>query len=197
VHVEVLNWRAIAEVVHRDARELPEIPSRFAYLPSTPQELLSAYLEVVGVWPGDCWSAQTTRDQPGTLLQASHSSGDGGWDDRVRGEAFPSADGVLRQRVHGTTLVVIAYRDRPAYAEGRERWDAYQRDVLQADLRLETGAWRPVQDGLHPGVPRLLKGAARAYDTVEKVANWEDHLTFREGVDVKPLRYCWPPTTGE
>ena len=92
--------------------------------------------------------------------------------------------------------MVIAYRDRPSYAEGRERWDAYQRDVLQADLRLETGAWRPVQDGRHPGVPRLLKGAAKAYDTVEKVANWEDHLTFREGVEFNPHRYCWPPTTG-
>lgn len=198
VHVEVLNWRAVTEAVHRNERELPEIPSRFPYLPSTPQELLSAYLEVVGVWPGDCWSAQTTRDQPGTLLSSRHHGGDdGGWDDRVAGVELPCADGVLRQRVHGTTLVVVAYRDRPAYVEGRERWEAYQREVLHADLRLETGAWRPVQDGLHPGVPKLLKGAAKAFDSVEKVANWEDHLTFREGVDFKPHRYCWPPTTGE
>jgi hypothetical protein len=197
VHVEVLNWAAVAAVVHRDSHDLAEIPSRFAYLPSTPQELLTAYLEVVGVWPGDCWSAQTTRDQPGNLLQAGASGGDGGWDERVRGEPLPCADGVLRRRVQGTTLVVVAYRDRPSYAEGRERWDAYQRDILQADLRLETGSWRPVQDGLHPGVPKLFKGAAKALDTVEKVASWEDRLTLREGVDFKPHRYCWPPTTGE
>src|SRR5699024_1070812 len=86
VHVEVLNWAAVAAVVRRDSHDLAEIPSRFAYLPSTPQELLTAYLEVVGVWPGDCWSAQTTRDQPGNLLQAGASGGDGGWDERVRGE---------------------------------------------------------------------------------------------------------------
>lgn len=196
VHVEVLNWAAVAEVVHRDPLELAEIPSRFPYLPSTPQELLTAYLEVVGIWPGDCWSAQTTRDRPGALLHA-RSTGEGSWDDRVRGRPLPCADGVPRQRVHGTTLVVVAYRDRPAYAEGRARWESYQRDVLQADLRLETGAWRPVQDGLHPGAPRLLRGAAKAFDAVEKVANFEDHLTFREGVDFKPHRYCWPPTTGE
>ena len=194
VHVEILNWNAVARVVHRQLHELPEIPSRFPYLPSTPQELIAAYLEIIGIWPGDCYSVQTTRDKP--LIMTGFHQGSSVFQDSGRGPKLPCADGTDRRRLHGTTRVVIAYRDRPAYAEGRERWAAYQHQALSADLALEPGARRPVQDGLHPDVPGFLKGAAKVATQVSKVANIDDSLSFREGSDFPPHRYCWPPTTG-
>lgn len=194
VHVEVLNWNAVAKVVHRQLHELPEIPSRFPYLPSTPQELIAAYLEIIGIWPGDCYSVQTTRDKP--LIMSSSHQGSSVFQDSGRGPKLPCADGTDRRRLHGTTRVVIAYRDRPAYAEGRERWAAYQHHALSADLALETGARRPVQDGLHPDVPTFLRGAAKVATQVSRVADFDDNLSFREGSDFNPHRYCWPPTTG-
>lgn len=184
----------MAAVVHRQAYELAEIPSRFPYLPSTPQELIAAHLEIVGIWPGDCYSAQATRDRP--VVMASHHDGSSVLVDRGRRPKLPCADGTDRSRLHGTTLVVVAYRDRPAYAEGRERWAAYQRDGLSADLALETGARGPVQDGLHPDVPGFLKGAAKTAVQVSKVVNWAEDLNRREGAEFAPHRYCWPPTTG-
>lgn len=45
---DVLNWDEIARAVRPKIHHPPPVPSPFAYLPSTPQELLRAYLEVVG-----------------------------------------------------------------------------------------------------------------------------------------------------
>src|SRR3954470_11623400 len=47
VHTEVLNWRAIARAVHPETNRRHLVPSPFPHLPSTPQELLRAYLEIV------------------------------------------------------------------------------------------------------------------------------------------------------
>ena len=45
VHIEVLNWRAVAAAVHPKINHPPPVPSPFPYLPATPQELLRAYLD--------------------------------------------------------------------------------------------------------------------------------------------------------
>ena len=42
-------------------------------------------------------------------------------------------------------MVVVAYADRPEYREGRERWAAYQRDVLRARLDHRTGVRPPIE----------------------------------------------------
>ena len=49
------------------------------------------------------------------------------------------AKGTPRPRVQTAQTLVLAYRDRPEYAEGRARWSAYQRDVLKARLDHQTG----------------------------------------------------------
>ena len=62
-YVEVLNWAAVRRVVHPRPQKGPETPSPFPYLPSTPQEVLLAYLEVVGLRPSDRYGAEVTVDE--------------------------------------------------------------------------------------------------------------------------------------
>ena len=112
-------------------------PSPFPYLPATPQELLRSYLEVVGVQPADCYSAQATVDRPRSLVQ-------GGFLTTNLGPKQPCADGEHRMRTRGCEHVVIVYRDRAEYAEGRARWAAYQAEVLEADLSKGLGLRRTI-----------------------------------------------------
>ena len=82
--------------------------------------------------------------------------------------------------------MVVAYRDRPEYAEGRERWAAYQRDVLQAHL--ERGMHlrqRVVLDNLDD-IPEVLRPAFRVSDAIDKIE-------FFGMEKLPPYRYCWPP----
>jgi hypothetical protein len=133
--VEVLNWAAVRRAVHPRPQKGPETPSPFAYLPSTPQEVLLAYLEVVGLRPGDCYGAEVTIDEISGYGAVTSKDGESvSMDDlRLCGyEKSACADGKPRTRLHGGALVVISYRDRPEYAQGRERWRAYQDDVLFA-----------------------------------------------------------------
>ena len=128
VHVAILNWGDLRRVVapRPDKRFL--VPSPFPYLPSTGAELLESYLAVVGVRPSDCYSAQVTLDQPTNILGGSaHFM-------TTSAESEIAADGESRKRFRGGSRVVVAYRDSPDYAAGRERWAAYERDVLQASL---------------------------------------------------------------
>jgi hypothetical protein len=84
---------------------------------------------------------------------------------------------------------VVVYRDAPAYAEGRERWARYERDVLQAGLRKGVAA-RPVISNLDDmdGVPRGLRTIARVAGAVDAV--WEADWGAEQ---LPPYRYCWPP----
>jgi hypothetical protein len=181
VHTEVLNWEEIGRVVHQKIHHPPMVPSPFPYLPSTPQELLRAYLEVVGVRPADCYSAQATVDRPRELAQ-------GGFLTTNLGPKQPCADGEDRMRTHACQQVVVVYRDRPDYASGRERWAAYQSEVLQAQLghgmRL-----RPVisTDDLD-GIPRVFHSAIRVAEAIQSI-----ELIGQESLP--PYRYCWPPLT--
>jgi hypothetical protein len=188
VHIEVLNWEAIANAVQPERHRRFLVPSPFPYLPSTPQELLQSYLDIVGVRPADSFSAQVTEDDPRDL---TGTSAKGPLTFRTnRGEVQPSADGEARPRLSGGARVVFAYRDRPEYAEARGRWAAYERDVLDASLANGTRL-RPVvvgPDFLERGaVGKLLRGADAVYDFIEGYGD-------SPFVDFKPYRYCWPPS---
>ena len=173
VHVEVMNWAAVAQAVHPRRQRGPEIPSPFAYLPATPDELLVAYLQIVGVHPADCYTASMTIDD--FFAMGERTTRD---NERISladlkltdAEQFPCADGKPRRRLHGTTHIVVAYADRPAYVEGRERWARYQSDVLHARLSLRTGARRPIGGG---------SGLEKAVDVIAGIAGKINRLMLQ------------------
>ncbi len=182
VHIAILNWGDLRRVVapHPDKRFL--VPSPFPYLPSTGAELLESYLAVVGVRPSDCYSAQVTLDQPSNILGGSaHFM-------TTSAESEVAADGESRKRFRGGSRVVVAYRDSPEYAAGRDRWAAYERDVLQASLsnRIVVREALDKLSALDRGVlGKLIRGAERVDSFVE---GYDE--PFR---DLPYYRYCWPP----
>lgn len=187
VHVDVLNWRAVAQAIHPHSQKPRPVPSPFPYLPATPQELIKAYLDVVGLNPFDTYTACVTEDGVRDLLtHGAHFS-------TTRRTQAPCADGKDRGRIYGGSRVVVAYRDRPSYAEGRDRWQAYEREVLLADLHQRTETRRPVQ-GLEFGsvnsvARRVLNVALSIADSLD----FDSSSTTRVE-KIPPHRYCWPPT---
>jgi len=184
VHVEVLEVDAVRQAVQPQRHHPPEAPSPFPYLPSTPQEVLASYLEVVGLQPADCYGVQVTVDEAQDVMGRSQR-GFASFSTN-RGPAQPCADGKARSRLAGGARVVVAYRDRPEYGEGRQRFVTYMREAWQGDLRNGTGVHRPVDDpdgGLSKGLARL----ARIAGTVDRLTDggWEPSEA--------PHRYCWPP----
>lgn len=185
VHVAVLNWLEVRKAVApRTDRRVP-VPSPFPYLPSSAGELLHAYLSIVGVLPRDCYSAQVTQDRPGNIVGGTAHVTTTGAEKEV------AADGELRRRFRGGSRVVVVYRDAPAYAEGRQRWEAYEREVLQARLGNGTALRAPVdrESRLERGaLGKLLRGAEAVGDFVE---GYGERRTIFD--DVPHHRYCWPP----
>lgn len=182
-HTAVLDVGEIERAVHPRPQDPTPVPSPFPYLPANPQELLRMYLEVVGVRAADCYSAQvsvsTPRELTGRILDEGVTN---------MGPRQPCADGKDRGRLHGAEHVVVTYRDRPGYAEGRVRWAAYQGEVLQAHLERGIFTRRPVENefgttsdsGLIRAGAALLQGANRI-------------STIGERQPPSPYRYCWPP----
>ncbi len=171
VRSDRLNWDGVARAVAPVRRDPEPVPSPWPYLPLTAGELLSSYLEVVGIAPSDSFGVQVTYDRAFDLMSRSHRSG------HVR---------VHRSgRVLGGSQVIVTYRDRPEYAEGRKRWVRYQATVLQADLQFGLSGGEPVPK---PD-SRLMKVLDRAYD-IASVFDWDQ----MGGDDfVERPRYCWPP----
>ena len=182
VCVDVLQWDAIARAVHPVRQQRAPLPSPFPYLPLTPQELLRAYLEIVGLAPSDAYAAQVTHDRPFDLMGRTSTK----WGVRRTGGGpdLPCADGKPRKRMAGGHHLVVAYRDRPQYVEGRARFDAYAEGELQAHLRRQLGLRAPV-----PKPPsKLMRTIDRVGDVVEFFSGdptAEDNFV--------PPRYCWPP----
>ena len=182
-HTAVLNVEEIERAVHPRAQDPTPVPSPFPYLPANPQELLRMYLEVVGVRAGDCYSAQVTvstpRELTGRILEEGVTN---------MGPRQPCADGKDRTRIHGAEHIVISYRDRPDYVEGRVRWAAYQEEILLAHLERGIGTRRPVENlfgttsdsSLIRAGATLLRGAERISTSGERRAP-------------PPYRYCSPP----
>jgi hypothetical protein len=190
VHVEVLNWGAVARAVHPQTHKRFTVPSPFPHLPSTPQELLRSYLDIVGVQPADAYAVEVTEDGPRDL----HGTGTAGmFTTRTNvGEKQPSADGEMRRRLTGGSDVVIVHRDRERYAAGRERWAAYERDVLQASLATGTGVRRPVEK--EEWLERLPGPARGLIKSVAWVADFVEGDPSGSPFDkIPPHRYCWPP----
>lgn len=129
-HLEILDWEAVAAWVAPWRWGPPRTPSPLPHLPSSPQELLTAYLEVVGVHSADCYGVQITRSREGLVTDLSIAS----FRKNFSRPKLPCADGEPRQRLQTAEQVVLAYRDRDIYRAGRERWAAYQRDVFHARL---------------------------------------------------------------
>ncbi|NYJ03482.1 hypothetical protein HNR19_004180 [Nocardioides thalensis] len=186
--VVVLNWGEVRKAVAPRPDKRPPVPSPFPYLPSTAGELLHSYLSIVGVRPQDCYSAQVTQDRPDNFV------GGTGHVTTTGAESDVAADGQLRRRFRGGSRVVVVYRDSPAYAEGRQRWAAYERDVLQARLGNRTGLRSPVdkESRLDKGaLGKLLRGVEAVGSFVE--GEWDEKTLFD---DVPYYRYCWPPVGG-
>ena len=191
-YVEVLNWAAVRQVVHPRPQKGPETPSPFPYLPSTPQEVLLAYLEVVGLRPSDCYGTEVTVDEMSGYGPVTSTTGESlGMDDlRLGGyEESVCVDGKSRTRLQCGSRVVVSYRDRPEYAEGRNRWRTYQDNVLFARMHLKTGARRVIADEFD-GVPggaalRAVSRVAGALDKLTSFTSQPDHFRVN-------LRYCQP-----
>jgi hypothetical protein len=76
-------------------------------LPYDADELLTAYLAIVGVDPGDCYGVSTSiREQQSGMVTSGS--------DPERGDA--------------ASIATIVYRDRDAYEDGRERFAVWGRD---------------------------------------------------------------------
>lgn len=189
VQVVVLNWSGIRRAVAPVSGQPPLAPSPFPYLPSTPQELLRAYLDIVGVRAGDSYGVAVTEDAPKDLDSVTSK---GGMTVRTnRGAPQPCVDGTLRPRLNGGARIVCAYRNRPEYATGRERFAAYQRDVLRAQLELGAER-RPLEH--HDALDRLpggLRGLAKATASAGAFLSVGSPTVFEK---LPPYRYCWPPS---
>lgn len=187
--VEVLNWAGIRQAVAPSSGHPPLSPSPFPYLPSTAQELLQSYLEIVGVQPADCYAAAVTEDAPKDLDQVSTVHGI-----NVKsnvGETSLAADGRNYPRLRGGARIVIAYRDRPDYVLGRDRFAAYERDVLQSQLACGAER-RPIEvEDLQDRLPRGLRGVVKATTAVARLVTADTYNTLESR---PPYRYCWPPT---
>ena len=181
VVVEVLQWDAIAQAVHPVRQQRAPLPSPFPHLPLTPQEVLTAYLEIVGLAPEDAYAAQVTHDRPFDLM--GRTSLKRGVRRTGGGPELPCADGKPRKRMAGGHHVVVAYRDTPGYAEGRARFGTYAETEWQAHVR------RGVN--LRPAVP---KEQSRLMKTIDRVGDVVDFFTGDGTEDgFAPPRYCWPP----
>ncbi len=185
-YIEVLDWTEVARVVHPHKQRPYRVPSPFPILPSTPQEVLTAYLDIVGVQASDCYSAQVTVTEPRQVIGSTT------WIEETNiGPSLPCIDGKSRMRIQAAQDVVIAYRDRPEYVAGRERWAAYQRDGIEAILDLRSWARPEVP---YPGNEDIANPILRrAADVLSAVDRLSDALEFNAR-RLPPVRYCWPPT---
>jgi hypothetical protein len=188
VCVEVLNWAGIRKAVHPEVHRRFASPSPFPYLPSTPQELLRAYLDIVGLDPADVYAAAVTEDAPKDLNGVTRKRGM--TITTNRGEQQPCADGQQHPRLTGGARIVVTYRDRPSYAEGRARFGAYERDVLQSALSLGAER-RPVE--AQNVVDRMPGVARKLFKTAEFVSNVIEGESNDVFDRLAPHRYCWPP----
>src|SRR5262249_40932759 len=103
-HLEILDWEAVA-AYNSPFRYAPaRVPAPLPHLPTDFHELLSAYIEVVGLRPEDCFGVQVTRTGEGILTDLSIAS----WSKNFKAD---------RSRFHAAQHVVLTYRDTDAYRE--------------------------------------------------------------------------------
>ena len=145
-HLEILDWEAIAAWVRPQTSRPPRVPSPLPHLPGTPEELLEAYVAIVGLRPADTYGVQVTRTHEGGIGDLSAA----GLGTLKSSPEQPCLDGKPRVRIHVAEHVVLAYRDSDAYRAGRERWKRYQSEVLRAELDHLSGVRPPIEVDLRP-----------------------------------------------
>ena len=184
-HVEVLDWEAVAAWVAPDRNGPPRTPSPLPHLPSSWQELMTAYLEVVGVRPEDSYGVQVTRaDTARGLADLSLASARKNFRSAPK---LPSADGTERRRLQAAEHVVLAYRDRAEYEDGRARWRAYQEEVLRARLDHRSDVRAPLETEYRPP-PSFLSEVFDMFNPLDPVHAFPQLFNRNEKPSLGP--YC-------
>ena len=173
--------------MHPVRQHRPHLPSRFAYLPLTPQELLRAYLEIVGVAPHDSYGAQVTYDKPLDLLGRTQHELACAQDDRRRRAALRRRQGRACACTAALTSCSPTATARPTPRAARAGL-AYEEAVLQADLSHGTEPRRPVPAREY-GMGKLRAHASTGSPTLVSV--FDPDVSNDPGPP--PPRYCWPP----
>ncbi len=131
LHLEILDWEAVAAYNAPFRWGEARVPAPLPHLPTDAHELLTAYVEVVGLRPEDCYGVQLTRSAEGVVADLSLAT-------------FRQSFNADKSRFRATEHVVLAYRDSEALREGRGRWAAYQAEVLRARLDHLSGVRPPI-----------------------------------------------------
>lgn len=120
VQMDLLDWTTVALAVSPRWTEGPGPTTAYPQLPATPEELLADHLAIVGLDPADTFGVSTT-----VFEQQS---------------AFFPPGSEHAERGRSASMIAVVYRDRPAYAEGRARFERY----VAEHLRVPLGIDRPV-----------------------------------------------------
>ena len=195
-HVEVLNWSAVTQAVHPRPQRLPEAPSPFPYLPSTPQEVLLAYLEIVGIKPADCFGAAVTIDrffECGEILNVREDQISLAHLKLTDATKLPCADGTYRRRLHSGTRDRDHLSRQPGLRGRPPALTRLQRGVLFARLHQKTDARRPIA-GAYDDLGVLgsaLRRIERFDNAAERISSlrWDGPACIRF---LDQARYCMP-----
>jgi hypothetical protein len=120
VQMDLLDWTTIALAVQPVWTTPQQAVTTHPHLPGSAEELLLQYLLILGLDPADTFGVATT-----VFEQQS---------------AFLMPGAATAERGSCASMLAIVYRDRPAYAEGRSRFEQYRAEHLRVPLGID----RPV-----------------------------------------------------
>ena len=100
---------------------------------------------------------------------------------------LPSADGTDRRRIQAGEIVVIAYRDRAEYQDGRARWRAYQDEVLRARLDHRSDVRAPLDTEYRPP-PSFLSEVFDMFNPLDPLHDFPQVFNRNEKPSLGP--YC-------
>ena len=176
-YAEVLDWEAVAAWVAPSRYTGPRTPSPLPHLPSSWEELMIAYLEVVGVRSEDCYGVQITRAATESGLPDLSMAA---FARNIRGSG---------DLMHAAELLKFAYRDRAEYQEGRARWRAYQDEVLHAQLDHRSGQRAPLDTEYRPP-PSFLSEVFDLFNPLDPWSPLPQIFNRNERPQLGP--YCGP-----
>jgi hypothetical protein len=120
VQMDLLDFTTIALAVQPHWTNPSAATTAYPQLPGSAEELLLQHLLIVGLDPADTFGVATTVFEQQSAFLA------------------PGAEHAERGACAG--MLAIVYRDRPAYAEGRARFEQYRAQHLKVPLTID----RPV-----------------------------------------------------
>ena len=180
IHVEVLNWSAVAAAVHPRGHHPPPVPSPFPYLPPTPQELLRAYLEVVGVRPAGL--LQRAGDGPTGAAGAERRAREHRPQAAVRGRQ--GADARARLRARRVRLPRPPRVRARAASAGRPTRTSSCRPARARDRRPAPDRSPTSSTGMLGKIARAAESSSACTGTTGSRAPRRTPIRYR---------YCWPP----